>query len=291
MLARRRGVVLPPLEIAVPDLVRAFILGIVEGATEFIPISSTGHLILAGHWLGFVGERAAVFEIVIQFGAILAVVWHYRAMLARLASGLVDEDREDSDERGNRRLLLALLLAFLPAAFVGLLTHRWITAYLFNPVMVAWALIGGGILMWVLETLPRVPRVDRVAALPLSTAFGIGVAQVASLVPGMSRSAATIMGALVLGVARPAAAEFSFLLAIPVMIAASALGLASSADVLRASDAPVFAVGLLTSFISALLAIRFLLRFVAHHDFRVFALYRIAVGGLLLSAIGRGWIG
>lgn len=168
---------------------------------------------------------------------------------------------------------------------VGFLTHKWITAHLFDPRIVAWALVTGGILMWVIESLPRISRVDRLSAMPYGTALGIGVAQVASLVPGVSRSASTIMGALLLGVARPAAAEFSFLLAIPVMFAATALGLASNVALLRITDIPVFAVGFVTAFASALVAIRFLLRFVARHDFRPFALYRIVLGAVLLTTM------
>jgi undecaprenyl-diphosphatase len=269
----------------VSDLVRALILGIVEGATEFIPVSSTGHLILVGHWLGFVGERANVFEIVIQLGAILAVIWQYRAMLGRLAQDVVHPTRQGADGPGARRLILAIGIAFLPAAMVGFLTHKWITAHLFNPRIVAWALVVGGILMWVIESLPRIARVDRLSAMPYGTALGIGVAQVASLVPGVSRSASTIMGALLLGVARPAAAEFSFLLAIPVMFAATALGLASNVALLRITDIPIFAVGFVTAFASALVAIRFLVRFVARHDFRPFALYRIVLGAVLLTTM------
>lgn len=268
------------------DLVRAVTLGLVEGATEFIPVSSTGHLILVGHWLGFVGARAAVFEIVIQLGAILAVVWQYpwqyREMLAGRLRDLVLPDRPGADPAGARRLVLALTVAFLPAAVVGFLTHRWITAHLFTPATVAWALVGGGVLMWAVESRRRRPRVETVSGLPLGTAFRIGLAQVASLLPGVSRSAATIMGALVLGVARPAAAEFSFLLAIPVMVAATALGLFSDVGLLRAADVPVFVAGFVTAFVSALFAIRFLLRFVGRHDFRGFALYRIVVGVVIL---------
>ena len=268
------------------DLVQAFVLGIVEGATEFIPVSSTGHLILVGHWLGFVGERANVFEIVIQLGAILAVIWQYRIMLGHLARDVMHPDREGADGPGARQLLLSLGIAFVPAAVLGFLTHEWITTHLFDPRIVAWALVIGGILMWVIESWPRSSRIDGVTAVPRGTALGIGMAQMVSLVPGVSRSASTIMGALMLGVARPAAAEFSFLLAIPVMFAATALGLASNAGVLRSADVPVFAVGFVTAFASALVAIRFLLRFVARHDFRPFALYRIVLGIVLLSALG-----
>lgn len=273
------------------DILKAVILGVVEGATEFLPVSSTGHLILVGHWLGFVGERANLFEIVIQLGAILAVIWQYRAMLIRLAGDLARRQPTRGSTSGARRLFVALAIAFMPAAIVGFLTHKWITARLFNPEVVAWALVGGGILMWAIETWPRTARVLEAESIRPRTAFGIGLAQVASLVPGMSRSASTIMGALWLGVARPAAAEFSFLLAIPVMFAATGLGLFSEGTLLQAGDIPVFVVGFLTAFASALIAIRLFLRFVARHDFRGFAIYRIVFGLFLLAAVHRGWMG
>ncbi len=272
------------------DLLRAIVLGLVEGATEFLPISSTGHLIVVGHWLGFVGERANVFEIVIQLGAVLAVAWHYRGVLLRLLRSVAQPGSTSDDATSARRVLVALGVAFLPAAVVGLVAHRWITTHLFRPGVVAWALVGGGALMWGVESWRRPPRVHTLAGLPLGTAFGIGVAQVAALLPGMSRSASTIIGALALGVARPAAAEFSFLLAIPVMVAATALGLVTHAELLRGTDLPVFAAGFATAFGSALVAIRLLLRYVARHDFRAFAAYRVALGGLLLLAIATGWM-
>lgn len=272
------------------DLLRAVVLGLVEGATEFLPISSTGHLIVVGHWLGFVGERANVFEIVIQLGAVLAVAWQYRGLLRRLLRSVAQPGSTSDETASARRLLVALGIAFLPAGVVGLFAHRWITAHLFRPDVVAWALVGGGGAMWLIEARRRAPRVETLSALPFPTAFGIGMAQVAALLPGVSRSAATIIGALVLGVARPAAAEFSFLLALPVMVAATALGLATHADLLRGADLPVFAAGFVTAFGAALVAIRLLLRYVARHDFRGFAAYRIALGGLLLLAIATGWM-
>lgn len=273
------------------DVVRAIVLGVVEGATEFIPVSSTGHLILVGHWIGFIGARANVFEIVIQLGAILAVVWQYRSVLLGMTLDAVMPGKRHSAEGGSRRLMVALAVAFLPAAVVGFLTHRWITAHLFTPRVVATALVVGGIAMWAIEARPRRVRVDRVAAIPLSTALGIGIAQIASLVPGTSRSAATILGALLFGVARPAAAEFSFLLAIPIMVAATALGLTSNLDLLRVSDAPIFIAGFATAFVAGLISIRLLLRFVTRHDFRSFAIYRIVLGAILLALIARGGMG
>lgn len=273
------------------DLLKAIILGVVEGATEFIPVSSTGHLILVGHWLHFVGARANVFEIVIQLGAILAVIWQYRTKLRQVAYAAIAPSASPAAATASRRLCLALALAFLPAAVVGFLTHKWITAHLFTPRVVAWALVVGGVLMWMIEARPRQARVDNVASIPLVTAFGIGVAQLASLVPGTSRSASTILGGLLLAVARPAAAEFSFLLAIPIMLAAAALGLVSSLSFLRPSDLPLFLTGFVTAFVSGLISIRLLIRFVARHDFRSFAVYRIIVGVVLLVLLSRGAMG
>lgn len=266
------------------DAIRALVLGLVEGATEFIPVSSTGHLIIAGHFLGFSGEKAAVFEIVIQLGAILAVVWQYRDMLVRLVRNLPSDPAA-------QRLVAALVVAFLPAAAIGLFIHDWITAELFRPGVVVVALILGGFAILLIERSHPSPRAKLVAEISLPVAFGIGLAQVLSLVPGVSRSGATIMGALALGVARAAATEFSFLLALPVMFGASALGLYSSRDVLSAGDIPLFVVGMVTAFVSALVAIRFLLRFVAAHTFNGFAWYRIAFGAALLVGFWQGWWG
>lgn len=265
------------------DWLRALILGLVEGATEFIPVSSTGHLILVGHWLRFTGTRAAVFEVVIQLGAILAVVWQYRAMLLHLVRHL-------STDAAARRLVLALVVAFLPAAVIGLLTHKWIQAHLFRPLTVAWALVVGGVLILVVERMHPPARARSMGEIGLRTAFGIGLAQVLALFPGMSRSAATIMGGLALGVERPAATEFSFLLALPVMFAASGLDLVSYRSVLSTADVPIFAIGLVTAFFSALVVIRVLIRFVASHTFARFAWYRIALGGALLLAMYGGWL-
>src|SRR5438309_1610418 len=218
-----------------PTILAAIILGLVEGATEFLPVSSTGHLILAGHALGFVGPRAAAFEIIIQLGAILAVVWLYRDLVWRVVKdGLAAAE--------SRRLVLALLVAFLPAALVGLLTHHWITAHLFTPPVVIAALIAGGVAILAIERWRPAPRIETVMQIGYRTALWIGIAQVFSLVPGVSRSGATIMGALLAGVGRPAAAEFSFLLAIPVMFAATGLNLWENRHLLSGSDALIFAV-------------------------------------------------
>lgn len=256
--------------------VQATVLGIVEGATEFIPVSSTGHLILAGDWLGFNDERAKTFDIFIQLGAILAVAWLYRDRVARLAR-IWGEAPED------RRLIVNLLLAFLPAATVGFLTHHWIKAYLFSPLVVAVALVVGGIAILAIEALHTRVRVPAMDDIPHRTALGIGVAQCLSLIPGISRSGATIMGGVALGLSRTAATEFSFFLAIPVMLAATTFDLVKSQSALSVADVPIFTVGFVTSFVSAVLVVKLFIRYVSNHSFAVFAWYRIVFGGLLLA--------
>ncbi len=188
-------------------LAKAAILGVVEGATEFIPVSSTGHLIVAGGWLGFTGEEAKAFEIFIQLGAILAIVWLYRADLARAVA---------KHKRGvlHHQVLVNLFVGFLPAAAIGFLTHEFIKEYLFNPVTVAVALVLGGIAILLIERWRPEPRIGKLSDMSVFVALGVGIAQVLSLVPGVSRSGATIMGAYSLGLTRKAAAEFSFFLAI-----------------------------------------------------------------------------
>ena len=267
------------------DIIAAITLGLVEGATEFLPVSSTGHLILAGHALGFVGPRAAAFEILIQLGAILAVVWLYRGLLWRVArDGIVVAE--------SRRLIVALLVAFLPAAMVGLVTHHWITAHLFTPPVVIGALIIGGVVILAIEHWRPAPQIETVMQIGYRTALWIGFAQVLSLIPGVSRSGATIMGALLVGVGRPAAAEFSFLLAIPVMFAATGLDLWENRHLLSGADALIFTIGFVVAFGSALVVVRWLVRFVSHRSFNLFAWYRIVFGLALLAllATGRSWI-
>ncbi len=254
----------------------AIILGLVEGATEFLPVSSTGHLILAGHWLGFEGATAKAFEIFIQLGAILAIVWLYRARLMALA--------RDSVRPGPaQRLVLNLFIAFLPVALIGLATHGWIKAHLFDPKVVAVALVIGGVIMLLIERWnPRV-RVAEVTEVPRATALGIGLAQVLSLVPGTSRSGATILGGYSLGLSRKAATEFSFFLAIPVMCAATLYDLYKSRHDLVGADVGVFAVGFIVSFITAVVIVRAFVRYVSRHSFRPFAWYRIVFGLALLA--------
>jgi len=259
-----------------PPLVKAAILGVVEGATEFIPVSSTGHLIMVGDWLGFTGEDAKAFEIFIQLGAILAIVWLYRARLGRVL-------RSATRDPVSQRLLLNLFIAFLPAAVVGLLTHRLIKQYLFSPEIVAASMLVGGLAILLIEwwrPKPRVPTVDDISP---GAALGIGIAQVFSLIPGTSRSGATIMGGYCLGLTRQAATEFSFFLAVPVMIAATGFDLAQSAGSLSAADVPIFAVGFGVAFLSALVVVRAFVNYVARSSFVAFAWYRIAFGLLFVA--------
>jgi undecaprenyl-diphosphatase len=259
-----------------PELIlKAVILGLVEGATEFIPVSSTGHLIVASEWLGQVDERAKTFDIFIQLGAILAIVWLYRARLG----GTLLAARHDP---ASRRFVVNLAIGFLPAAIIGFLIHDWIKDRLFNVEVVAAALVIGGVLILLIERWRPPTRVQDVAELPVPTALGIGLAQVLSLVPGTSRSGATIMGGYALGLSRTAATEFSFFLAVPVMFAATIYDLLKSWGSLTAVDLPFFAAGFAVSFLSALVVVKAFLSYVSRHSFTAFAWYRIAFGGLLL---------
>ena len=257
------------------DLLKAAILGVVEGATEFIPVSSTGHLILVADWLNFTGPRAATFEIFIQLAAILAVVYLYRAKILAVLKNLPHDP-------GAQKFTLNLIIAFIPAAGIGFFIHDWMKEVLFNPIVVAWALVLGGIAILLIEKWNPPEKVTDPDHIPPKIAAGVGLAQVLSLIPGVSRSGATIMGARSLGLSRPAATEFSFFLAIPIMVMASGYDLFKSRDVLTAADLPVFAVGFVVSFLSALVVIRAFLTFVARRTFVPFAWYRIGFGGLLL---------
>ena len=257
------------------DLLAAVILGVVEGVTEFIPVSSTGHLIIAAEWLGRTGETWKTFDVVIQLGAILAVLWVYRTLFLKVAFGL----RRSVE---SRQFVLNLVVGFLPAAVLGLLGRDYIKANLFSVRTVAFGLIAGAIGILVVERLAPPSTVHETRDLSLRTAFGVGLAQILALYPGVSRSGATIMGAYALGCSRRVAAEFSFFLAVPVLVAASALDLYKSRDILTTTDIPVFGVGLLVSFVSALVVIKVFLRFVSSNSFRPFAWYRLAVGAALL---------
>jgi undecaprenyl-diphosphatase len=257
------------------DIGKAVILGLVEGATEFIPVSSTGHLIVVADWLNFEGDSEKTFEVFIQLGAILAILWLYRAKFVHALAGW----RRDPV---SRRLIINLAVAFLPAAIIGFLAHDFIKEALFKPEVVATTLILGGLGIFAVERFKGPERVASADDIPLRIALGVGLAQILALVPGVSRSGATIMGGLALGLSRRAATEFSFFLAVPVMIAATLFDLWSSRDVLSMSDAPVFTVGFIVAFVSALVVVRAFLAFVSTSTFRPFAWYRIAFGLLLL---------
>lgn len=265
-------------------LLKGFLLGIVEGITEFIPVSSTGHLILAGDLLGFNDEKAKVFEVFIQLGAILSVFWLYRERLL----GVI---RELPRRKEARSFAMNIMIAFLPAAFVGLLAHKAIKAYLFNPVTVAGALVAGGIAILVIEKTDRRATVRNIDSITLKQAWGAGIAQCLALFPGISRSGATIMGGLLLGFERRVAVEFSFFLAIPTMAAATGYDLLKGLHALQLSDVPLFLVGFATAFFSALIVIKAFLGYVSRHDFSWFAYYRIVFGLLVLGFYWhRGWM-
>lgn len=264
-------------------ILKGFILGIVEGVTEFIPVSSTGHLILAGDLLGFNDEKAKAFEIFIQLGAILSVLWIYRERLL----GTVREIPRRADAR---RFAVNIIAAFIPAAVIGFITHKAIKAYLFNPVTVAVALISGGIAILLIERMKHRNHVNSSEEITFKQAIGIGFAQCLALFPGVSRSGATIMGGLVIGLHRKVAAEFSFFLAIPTMFAATGYDLLKNRGALSISDIPLFTVGFVTAFISALIVIKAFLKYVSGHNFVAFAYYRIIFGMMVLAFYWQnGW--
>lgn len=253
----------------------AILLGLLEGLTEFIPVSSTGHLILAIDLLGFAMPPGKVFEIVIQLGAILAVCWLYRA---RLFGALIAAPRDPQ----KRNFLLSLVIAFIPSAVIGLLLHDFIKNVLFNPLVVAVMLVVGGVLILLIERIKPAPVHHNPEQFSLKLALKIGLAQAISVIPGTSRSGATIMGALLLGVDRKAAAEFSFFLAIPTMMAATAYDLYKNAHLLTGDGMAVMAVGFAVAFLAALLVVKAVVNFVGKHGFAWFAYYRIAIGSLML---------
>jgi undecaprenyl-diphosphatase len=254
----------------------ALLLGLVEGITEFLPVSSTGHLIVAGRLLGFTGPTASTFEIFIQLGAILAVVWEYRRRLTNVALGAFSD-------RASFGLVRNLALAFLPAAAAGFLLHDFIKEHLFSPVTVAGALVAGGAAMLAVEWSSPRAEVSDVMRLSWRQALGVGLAQTLSLFPGVSRAAATIMGGMVCRLDRKTATEFSFFLAIPTLLAATVYELLKSWGGLTRADLPIFAIGLVTAFVSALVAVRAFIHFISRHDFRPFAWYRIVLGLILLA--------
>jgi undecaprenyl-diphosphatase len=256
------------------DLVNALVLGVVEGLTEFLPISSTGHLILAAELLGANDERGKVFDVAIQTGAILAVVWEYRARFFRV----------------DPRLWLNLAVAFVPAALLGLAFGSLIKQHLFSPLPVATAFVVGGLIILWVDRGARTARVNSTQEMTWGDALKVGIAQCFALIPGTSRSGATIIGGMLFGLSRPAATEFSFFLAVPTLVAAGAYDLWTNRALFSARDVPMFALGLAASFISAFLVIRWLIRYVATHDFRPFAWYRIAFGLIVLVTGTFGWV-
>ena len=256
------------------ELVYALILGVVEGITEFLPISSTGHLILASALLGATDERWKVFNIVIQTGAMLAVVWEYRARFFRVDVALYRN----------------LIVAFIPAAVIGLAFSKFIKAHLFHAVPVALAFIVGGVIILLAERRSFTPRVEETRAMTWLDALKVGFAQCFALIPGTSRSGATIIGGMLFGLSRRAATEFSFFLAVPTLVAAGGYDLFKNRALLSAHDAPIFGVGLVVAFVSAFVVIRWLIRYVATHDFKPFAWYRIAFGLLVLLSAWAGWV-
>ena len=256
-------------------------MGVVEGLTEFLPVSSTGHLILAGDLLGFNDERGKLFNIVIQTGAILAVCWEYRAKLGSVIRGL-------PNDRSAQRFALNLVIAFLPLAILGLLFGKIIKAHLFQPVPVALAFILGGLFILWAERRQHVIRVQSVDDLKWQDALKLGFAQALALIPGTSRSGATIIGGLFLGLSRKAATEFSFFLAIPTLIVAGAYELWNERALLSVDDLGMWVTGFVSAFISAFLCVRWLLRYISNHDFSLFAWYRIVFG---LVVIGTAYSG
>ena len=257
-------------------LVKAALMGIVEGLTEFLPISSTGHLILAGSLLGFSGQKSKVFEIAIQTGAIFAVMIVYRERLRATLAGLASDAEA-------QRFGLNVAIAFVPSVVLGLLFGKAIQAHLFTPIVVATTfIVGGFVILWA-ERRQTTPRIDSVDAMRPRDALGVGLCQCLALVPGTSRSGATIIGGMLLGLSRKAATEFSFFLSIPTLIGAGIYSLWKERALLSAADLPLFGTGLLFSFLAAWVCVRWLLRYISSHDFTPFAWYRIGFGLIVLA--------
>ncbi len=253
----------------------AVILGVVEGLTEFLPVSSTGHLIVTGHVLGFTGEMAVSFEIAMQLGAVLAVMFYYRERLFTVVTSFPREEK-------SRNLIIALGCAFLPAAVIGLAIHSYITTYLFSPKTVAGALIIGGIAILIIERTQTQFPIHDVSELRIRDAVFIGFAQCLALFPGMSRSGATIMGGLLIGLDRKTATEFSFLLALPTMLAATGYQIVKSRELLLTEHVVSLGIGMVVAFFTALVVIGAFLKYVTTNTFIPFAYYRIVFGTLVL---------
>ncbi|WP_407309273.1 undecaprenyl-diphosphate phosphatase [Pseudomonas sp. nanlin1] len=262
---------------------QAVILGIVEGLTEFLPISSTGHQIIVADLINFGGERAMAFNIIIQLGAILAVVWEFRRKILEVVTGL-------PTQRNAQRFTINLLIAFLPAVVLGVIFADMIHEYLFNPITVAIALVVGGVIMLWAEQRNHVIRVEQVDDMHWSDALKVGMAQCLAMIPGTSRSGSTIIGGLLFGLSRKAATEFSFFLAMPTMVGAAVYSGFKYRHLFQPADFPVFAIGFVVSFIFAMIAVRGLLKFIASHSYAVFAWYRIVFGLVILATWQLGWI-
>jgi undecaprenyl-diphosphatase len=267
-----------PDEVMLALYASAILLGIVEGLTEFLPISSTGHLILASTLLGIEGPESKLFDIVIQLGAILAVCWVYRERLYNAVAGF-------TTEAPARHFVGNIAIAFVPTAIAGVLLHRIIKDFLFSPWVVAVSFIVGGFLILLIERVRPRPRVHQVEAMSLATALAVGCCQILAMIPGVSRAGATIMGALMLRVDRPAATEFSFFLAIPTMLGATVFDLYKNRSILSFDGAVVIAIGFVVAFVAALFVVRRLVEFVSRHGFGVFAWYRIVLGAITLIAL------
>jgi undecaprenyl-diphosphatase len=254
----------------------AIILGIIEGLTEFIPVSSTGHLILFGDILGFQGPPGKVFEIVIQLGAIFAICWLYRKKLTNTSIGFIKRNPNDI------RFIAGILIAFTPAMLLGVLLHGYIKEVLFNPTNVSIALIIGGFIIILVEKIKPEAKFNEVEKFSLPLYFKIGLCQCIALIPGTSRSGATIIGAMMLGVDRRAAAEFSFFLAIPTMFAATVYDLYKNWSMLNFDDAQLIAAGFISAFLSAMLVVKIFVAYIKKHGFLPFAYYRIILGATML---------
>ncbi|AZC37435.1 Undecaprenyl-diphosphatase [Pseudomonas chlororaphis subsp. piscium] len=263
--------------------VQALILGIVEGLTEFLPISSTGHQIIVADLLNFGGERAMAFNIIIQLGAILAVVWEFRRKILDVITGL-------PTQRNAQRFTINLLIAFMPAVVLGVIFADLIHEYLFNPITVATALVVGGVVMLWAERRKHEIHANTVDEISWKDALKVGFAQCLAMIPGTSRSGSTIIGGLLFGLSRKTATEFSFFLAMPTMVGAAVYSGYKYRNLFQPDDLPVFAVGFITSFIFAMIAVRGLLKFIANHSYAAFAWYRIAFGLVILATWQFGWV-
>jgi undecaprenyl-diphosphatase len=266
---------------------KAIIMGLVEGFTEFLPISSTGHLIVAGSLLNFTGEKVKTFEIAIQAGAMLAVMWEFRARITAVMGGMFSDRRQ-------QKFIVNVIVAFLPAAMLGLVFSKMIKEKLFYPAPVAMAFIIGGLfILWAEKRHKMLPGESRIASvddMSVMDAFKVGCCQAFALIPGTSRSGATIIGGMLFGLSRTAATEFSFFLAIPTLLGATVYSVYKDRALLSMADLPLFGIGGIAAFVSAFLCVRWLLRYISSHDFTVFAWYRIVFGLFILTSVHFGWI-